>query len=406
MSIQRRPKKGKDKAGQVKWVVRYRDHAGDEHSKTFTYDEYDQPHEAAKDYDAAMRDQLRRGTWIDPEVQQTTVLTLCEQWRDQAVRDGTVKDRQFLCDNLGPMGAYPAGQVTKSMVTTWVKRLREGRPWADGRPLSEKNVINRCGQLRNVLARAMDDGMIGRNPASHLKNQPTIEARVEERMVPTVEQIKALCAAADAGGSWVDDEDVTRDLSPTPWLTLCIHIAMETGLRSGEVAGLMVRDVDLEQKILRVRQQCGKRLGEYAPLKSKSSRRDVPISAALARELRSAIAGRGGDEPVVSGARGAGVTSRVISERFPKVRAVAGVPAGVSFHGLRHFFATEMLNARVAPLTVSALLGHGSLAVTAKVYAHWMPGRIDDARGALRSLAGSLRDDVPALRVVSDADLG
>lgn len=401
MSIQRRPKKGDplpDGWKKPKWVVRYRDPSGREHSKTFTTEK------AAKAFDKDQGVKLARGTWIDPADEKTTVADLCRQWRDQAVREGTVKDRQFLCDNLGPMGDYPAGQVTKSQITLWVKHLRQGRPWAGGRPLSEKNVINRCSQLRNVLARAVDDGIIGRNPAAHLKNQPTIEARVEERMVPTVDQIKALCAAATAGGDWTDGKGRTRHLSPTPWLTLCIHIAMETGLRSGEVSGLLVRDVDLDQRILRVRQQCGKRVGERGPLKSKSSRRDVPISSALARELREAVGDRGQGEPVVAGARGDGVTSRLISERFVKVRAVAGVPAGVSFHGLRHFYATEMLNAKVAPLTVSALLGHGSLAVTAKVYAHWMPGRIDDARGALRALAGSLRDDVPALRVVRGSE--
>lgn len=403
MSVQRRPKKGQplpDGWKKPKWVVRYRDPAGKEHSKTFD------TQGAAKDFDADQATKLARGTWIDPHAQRTTILELCEQWRDQAVRDGTIKDRQFLCDNLGPMGDYPAGQVTKSQITLWVKHLRQGRPWAGGRPLSEKNVINRCGQLRNVLSRAVDDGIIGRNPAAHLKNQPSIESRVEERMVPTVDQIKALCAASTTGGDWTDQSGHEQHLCPTPWMTLCIHIAMETGLRSGEVSGLLVRDVDLEHKILRVRQQCAKRVGERGPLKSKSSRRDVPISSALARELKEAVGDRGPGEPVVAGARGDGVTSRLISERFVKVRAVAGVPDGVSFHGLRHFFATEMLNAKVAPLTVSALLGHGSLAVTAKVYAHWMPGRIDDARGALRTLAGFLRDDVPALRVVRGADQG
>lgn len=119
MSVQRRPRSGKPPKGQpLKWIVRYRDHADKEHSKTFSAEEHQKPAEAAKAFDAVMRDQLRRGTWVDPAVQQTTVLKLCEQWRDQAVRDGTIKDRQFLCDNLGPMGDSPAGQVTKSQVTT------------------------------------------------------------------------------------------------------------------------------------------------------------------------------------------------------------------------------------------------------------------------------------------------
>ncbi|WP_084680600.1 tyrosine-type recombinase/integrase [Corynebacterium terpenotabidum] len=85
---------------------------------------------------------------------------------------------------------------------------------------------------------------------------------------------------------------------------------------------------------------------------------------------------------------------------------MAGVPAAINFHGLRHFYATQLLASSVPPLTASPLLGHGNLAVTAKAYVHWMPDQMDDARGALRALAGSLRDGVPALRVVSSPDQG
>ncbi|WP_041631153.1 hypothetical protein [Corynebacterium terpenotabidum] len=136
------------------------------------------------------------------------------------------------------------------MATAWVKQLRTGRPWKAGKPLAEQNVINRCCQLRGVFARTLNDGIIGRNPAAHLKNQPTIDARVEERMVPTIEQIRALTSAAGSGGSWtetVSGTTVTHRVPAAPWLTLCIHIAMETGLHAGEVSGPRVRDLALDQ---------------------------------------------------------------------------------------------------------------------------------------------------------------
>lgn len=398
MSVQRRPKTGKPTNGRpVKWIVRYRDPSGREHSETFTTER------DAKARDAEIHRELSRGTWISPEVSRTTVRQLCEQWRDQAVRPGTTGDRKYLCDNLGPMGDYPAGQVTKTQVTAWMHQLRNGRPWRGGTALSETVVLKMCSQLRGVLARAVDDGVIGRNPAAHLKNQPAVEDRVSEQEVPTREQIRAIAMAARSGGVWtetVDGEEKQHRVPAAPWLELSIHIAMETGLRPGEVAGLRVRDVDLGRKVLHVRRQCRKRVGEFSQLKTRQSRRDVPISTALARELRDACGRRDGDAPLVAGPTGRGIASRSISVLFPSVRRVAGVEAKVTFKGLRHFYATEMLNAGVAPLTVSALLGHANLAVTSQVYAHWMPSRIDDARGALRSLAGSLRDDVPDLRAV------
>ncbi|WP_041631152.1 AP2 domain-containing protein [Corynebacterium terpenotabidum] len=104
MSVQRRPKTGQPSKGvPVKWIVRYRDPSDKEHSQTFSAADHDKPQEAAKDYDAAIREPLHRGTWIDPADHQITVRELCEQWRDQAVHGGTVKDRQFLIDNLGTL---------------------------------------------------------------------------------------------------------------------------------------------------------------------------------------------------------------------------------------------------------------------------------------------------------------
>ncbi|WP_282940428.1 tyrosine-type recombinase/integrase [Corynebacterium auriscanis] len=76
----------------------------------------------------------------------------------------------------------------------------------------------------------------------------------------------------------------------------------------------------------------------------------------------------------------------------------------ISFHGLRHYFASTLLADGVALQIVSTVLGHGDIAVTARVYAHFMPGQVEQARAALGSVAGFLRDSAPALRGVNGAD--
>lgn len=54
---------------------------------------------------------------------------------------------------------------------------------------------------------------------------------------------------------------------------------------------------------------------------------------------------------------------------FKKLLKKHGFPV-VRFHDLRHSFATIMLEQRVDLETVSAMLGHNSIVITADIYTH------------------------------------
>ena len=116
MSVQRRPKQGNPAKGRLKWVVRYRDPAGREHSKTFTYDDYKRPEKAAKDFDAEQSRRLSQGTWIDPERQKTTIRTLTQAWIDAADKQETRTTRQSLLVSLGPWADWPVSDMTAAEI--------------------------------------------------------------------------------------------------------------------------------------------------------------------------------------------------------------------------------------------------------------------------------------------------
>lgn len=383
MSVQRRPASGPATKGRrVQWIVRYRDPDGKDRSSSFgTKREADLR-------DAEIKRELARGGWIDPRDQDITVKELAEQWRDQAVRDGTKKDRQFLIDNLGALTNCPVGKVRPTMLTEWVTLLRQGRPWAEGRPLAESNIANRCSQLRALFQRAVDDGILARNPGVALKRLKRPEGTVTERAVPTAAMIRALSQAAMTGGVIPPTEDGQKGPVSVPesvWMAWAIRIAAETGLRAGEVAGLQGRDVDIKQKLIRVRHQRVRVSAELSPLKTRQSIRTVPISPTLAKSLKSLV--REDDQPVVMSAWDRPISSQRISALMPRLRRFAEVPEEISFHGLRHYYASKLLGEGVPLTTVSALLGHGNVAITADVYAHFLPGQMDVARGALKALA-------------------
>jgi integrase len=53
--------------------------------------------------------------------------------------------------------------------------------------------------------------------------------------------------------------------------------------------------------------------------------------------------------------------------------------AGVSFHKLRHGYATHLFAQNVHPKIVQELLGHSTIAITMDLYSHVIPGMQEDA---------------------------
>lgn len=59
---------------------------------------------------------------------------------------------------------------------------------------------------------------------------------------------------------------------------------------------------------------------------------------------------------------------------------MAGIPENVTFHGLRHAFASRMISRGIDPITLAKLLGHKDARVTLNVYTHeYDRVRTDDA---------------------------
>lgn len=400
MSIQRRPKTGRPAKGQpVKWIVRYRDPAGKEHSKTFD------TQAAAKDFDADQAAKLTRGTWIDPADEKTTLAQLVDEWVEQTNNTGTRGVREGFRANLGDLANMPIGKIRSSHVKEWATALHRGRPWKGGRPLADTTVGQHISRLKGILDRAVEDGLIAKSPVpSTLKASILQDREVQEREVPTFDQVKALCRAAEEGGSFAD-RHVKRvcgrkKLRPAPWLAMAIRLGVDTGLRAGELSGLQWQDVDLDARTVRVERQCIKRLGSCSGLKTRRSRRVVPLSRAMVRELEGWAADRGPTDPVVPGPRGRGTSSVHLSQWMRVLGAVVGLDDRLwRFHGLRHLYASSMLQSGEPITTVAALIGD-SVQTTSRVYAHWLPGAQDAARSSVENLAGSVRDDAPVLRVV------
>ena len=226
-----------------------------------------------------------------------------------------------------------------------------------------------CAHVRAVLRTALADaerwGQIGRNSAQ-LASAPRVPHQPPRILTP--EQAKALL-------------DALRDDGLRRMATVAVH----TGLRQGELLGLRWQDVaDGELHVTQALQRLG---GEYdlVEVKSRTSRRTVPLTADAAQaltqerqcqlEARLAAGGRW-YQPIpdlcFTTATGAPRSGSAITHQFADALSAAGLPP-MHWHHLRHAFAGLMLASGADLSTVSSLLGHTSVNLTASTYAGVMP---------------------------------
>ena len=155
-------------------------------------------------------------------------------------------------------------------------------------------------------------------------------------------------------------DEVGRLLAAVPRLRdrAAMEIGYAAGLRLGEVLRLRLSDIDSGQMIIRVEQGKGKK------------DRNVMLSPVLLQTLRSywkESRPRGWLFPGPDSKRPLGPT--VIQRAFSCAKHEARIAKAVSFHSLRHSFATHLLESGANVRTIQALLGHRSLGTTQR-YTH------------------------------------
>jgi integrase/recombinase XerD len=137
-----------------------------------------------------------------------------------------------------------------------------------------------------------------------------------------------------------------------------LELMYASGLRVSELVGLDVDQVNLRQGALRVTGKGGKE-------------RLVPVGEqaldALGRYLatgRPALLGRRRAAALFVTRRGAGLTRQAVWLRVRQLAAAAGIAKPISPHGLRHSFATHLLNRGADLRALQLLLGHASVSTT------------------------------------------
>ena len=217
--------------------------------------------------------------------------------------------------------------------------------------LSRTTLARRGAACRAFYAWAVDTSRVSTNPAVRLASaRPSVT-------VPTVISTDAVVTMLEVAEARCDDEDAihVRD-----WAVA--ELLYATGMRVGELAGLDVRDLDLDQRLVRV-------LGKG------SKERVIPFGVPARRALlewlnrgRPQLMRNGTDGALFLGQRGRRVDQRQVRAAVHEMCQLAGID-DIAPHGLRHTAATHLLTGGSDLRSVQEVLGHASLTTTQR-YTH------------------------------------
>ncbi len=133
---------------------------------------------------------------------------------------------------------------------------------------------------------------------------------------------------------------------------LRVAIAYAGGLRISEVQNLRVRDVDLIELTIHIKNAKGKK------------DRITVFPEKLKIDFQNLIAGKKDDDFVFNSNRGGKLTSRSFQVIFKKALQKAKIKKPATFHSLRHSFATHLLENGTDVRYVQELLGHTNIRTT------------------------------------------
>jgi integrase/recombinase XerC len=142
-----------------------------------------------------------------------------------------------------------------------------------------------------------------------------------------------------------------------------------SGLRVSELVGLNWRDIDEEIGMVTVRAGKGNKdrivpIGEPALVALKAWRRVMPVAWEI-------------DGPVITNLRGGRLTTRSVEKIVAHRIVETGIGTPITPHGLRHCFATHLLNQGADLRSIQEMLGHVSLTTTQR-YTHLSVNRLKE----------------------------
>jgi integrase len=292
------------------------------------------------------------------------------------------------------LASLPLAQVTGAKLTAHYQVLEKSgrKDHRAGEGLSARTTRYVHVIIHRVLAQAVKDGQLPRNPADAATPPTAREARPPEMTCWSAAQLAAFMG-------WARENAANYPL----W-----HLLAMTGMRRGEALALRWRDFSADDGTLTIQRSAGmvRVKGEGAEMVEDSTKTSKPrvidLDTQTVAVLRLWKTRRGEmalqlarpDSLIFGDLEGAHRNGEHVSRQFARDIARCREAIGEDqlplsrLHDLRHTHATILLTSREPVHVVSQRLGHASLVITMTVYAHVLPGSQREAAERFARLIG------------------
>jgi len=324
---------------------------------------------------------LRSGVYVEPT--RTTVAAFLADWLTLVAatkeESTTYSYGSIIRSRILPtLGSLPLASVTTAKVQAlYLDLLNQGK--------APKTVRLTHTVFRQAMAHAVAVRLLARNPAEGV--QLPSEGDTDD-ITWTAAEVRAFLAAtrADRFGPM-------------------FAVALDAGMRLGELLALRWSDVDLDRATVAVRRTISRTQGggwkQREGAKTASGRRPIVLSSPTVAVLRAHRVAQEERRRAIGDAWAAGdlVFDRdgtvcpptVARQAFDQAVAHVGLPR-ITPHGMRHTMATLLLGAGVHPKIVQERLGHRTIAMTLDRYSHVTMDMQQGAADAIGALLETARD--------------
>jgi integrase len=306
-----------------------------------------------------------------------SIAEFAEKWQAEILihrKPSTVKAAKshlkiYILPHLGSMQLDELGrELQQAFATRLVTKV------------SRKTVVNILGTLSTMLTTAKAWGYITESVKLGTLALPESPLRSGARFFSGEEAKKIIEAAGD------------------PYRTMFAVAAM-TGLRAGEILGLMLEDIDFDRKVLHVRRSAY--CGRIQTVKSKSSRAPLPMPDALTEMLRQYLTAWRPNPANLLFSNRLGRpynANKVVQKGLWPILVKLGIEH-CGLHAFRHTHTSLLLEVGASPTVAQAQLRHSDARITLGVYGHVIG---DSQRKAVERVAQILRPDAPKLETTGE----
>jgi len=224
------------------------------------------------------------------------------------------------------------------------------------RRCSRVTVARKLSSIRSFFRFLVKKGMLSHNPAE-LVPSPKTGSFLPSALTAeeTAQLIDSVSCSGEEGFVGLRDSAI-------------LEVLYSAGIRVGELTGLVMRDLSLDQGVIRVLGKGGKARIAFLGTRAVS---------ALGKYLEARSSGDGGREkgavyhgdgrtPVFVARKDSTrpITARTVQRIIKKYATRSGINKTPTPHTLRHSFATHLLDAGVDLRSIQEMLGHSKLSTT------------------------------------------